>query len=68
MGAEAVQAATYRERKAARQELERRTMARLTGTTGDLGQADGGAGLGIWQAQGNSGVGVVRLERGGWFP
>jgi UDP-N-acetylmuramoylalanine-D-glutamate ligase len=29
---------------------------------GDLGQADGGAGLGIWQAQGNSGVGVVRLE------
>ena len=29
---------------------------------GDLGHADGGAGLGIWQAQGNSGVGVVRLE------
>jgi hypothetical protein len=29
---------------------------------GDLGHADGGAGLGIWQAQGNSGVGVVRLK------
>ena len=29
---------------------------------GDLGQADGGAGLGIWQAQGRSGVGVVRLK------
>jgi len=29
---------------------------------GDLGHADGGAGLGIWQAQGNSGVGLVRLE------
>jgi hypothetical protein len=29
---------------------------------GDLGQADGGAGLGIWQAQGSSGVGVVRLK------
>lgn len=30
---------------------------------GDLGKADGGAGLGIWQAQGNSGVGVVKLPR-----
>jgi hypothetical protein len=31
-------------------------------TRGDLGNAAGGAGLGIWQAQGSSGVGVVRLE------
>ncbi len=30
-------------------------------THGDLSNAAGGAGLGIWQAQGNSGVGVVRL-------
>lgn len=32
-------------------------------TGGDLSAAAGGAGLGIWQAQGNSGVGVVRLGR-----
>jgi hypothetical protein len=32
-------------------------------TQGDLGRADGGAGRGLWQAQGNSGVGVVRLPR-----
>lgn len=32
-------------------------------TNGDLSNADGGAGLGIWQAQGNSGVGVVRLGK-----
>lgn len=31
-------------------------------TIGDLGKSDGGAGLGIWQPQGNSGVGVVRLS------
>lgn len=31
-------------------------------TPGDLGNAVGGAGLGIWQAQGNSGVGVVRVR------
>jgi hypothetical protein len=32
-------------------------------THGDLRNADGGAGIGIWQAQGDSGVGVVRLGR-----
>lgn len=32
-------------------------------TGGDLSNAAGGAGLGIWQAQGNSGVGVVRLRK-----
>lgn len=30
---------------------------------GGLGHADGGAGLGIWQAQGDSGVGMVQLWR-----
>jgi hypothetical protein len=32
-------------------------------TNSDLTNADGGAGLGIWQAQGSSGVGVVRLPK-----
>ncbi len=32
-------------------------------TNSDLGNSDGGAGLGIWQAQGASGVGRVRLPR-----
>jgi len=32
-------------------------------THGNLSNADGGAGLGIWQAQGSSGVGVVRLPK-----
>ena len=32
-------------------------------TGGDLGTADGGAGLGIWQPQGSSGVGTVRLPQ-----
>lgn len=31
-------------------------------SAGVLGHADGGAGLGIWQAQGASGVGMVRLR------
>ncbi len=32
-------------------------------TNYDLGHADGGAGLGIWPAQGDSGVGVVQLPK-----
>ncbi len=32
-------------------------------TSGDLSSADGGPGLGIWQPQGNSGVGTVRLPQ-----
>lgn len=32
-------------------------------TSGELSHSDGGAGLGIWQPQGDSGVGVVRLPK-----
>ncbi|MCB1206210.1 MAG: beta-propeller domain-containing protein [Verrucomicrobiae bacterium] len=32
-------------------------------TRGDLSNADGGAGIGIWQAMGNSGVGTVRFSK-----